>query len=219
MKRPPHLPLLLLLLVLPFFTGCAAASKPLQIEPARRTTPISPRFTQSYYYFDRDQTLYFVMRARANDAVTGQPVDQVATMRVFWRPKGGVTTLSASGINTTFRYVVMTPDAFGLYEGAGFVRLHSKNGDGKFNATVSGGDLRLTQSSDNFVDTLGRAHITGGFSAIHDDAKAMDLMLGAQREFFARSLESRTATQPATQPSPLPPTFPATVPAVPPLNP
>jgi hypothetical protein len=60
------------------------------------------------------------------------------------------------------------------------------------------GDLRLTQSSANFVDNLGRARVRGNFAATYDDVKAMDMLMGAQREFFARSLESKPATQPAT---------------------
>jgi hypothetical protein len=214
-----YLPFLCCLLLLPFFAGCTVATKQLQIEPATKSPPVAPKFTQSYYYYDRDQTLYFVLRARGTDAASGKPVDQVITARVFWRPKGGVTTLNPSALNSTYRYVVMTPDAIGMYEGAGFIRLQSKNGDKKFTARFMGGDMRLTQSSANFVDTLGRAHITGIFQSAYDDVKAVDMMLAAQREFFARSIENKSATMPATQPATQAATAPATTQTAPATQP
>jgi hypothetical protein len=191
------LALCLLACVLP---GCVSY-QPLQLEPARRSTPIAPRFSQSYYFYDRDRNLYVVMRSSTTDAATGKAVEQVATIRVFWRPRGGVTTLDAAALNATFRYVVMTPDAIGMYEGAGFVRLASADGVHRLEARVVDGDLRLTQASANFVDTLGRAHMRGYFSALYDDSRAVDMLLGAHREFFARSLNSRPATMPARTPA------------------
>lgn len=226
-------------------TGCVAY-RPLQFQPVRKATPIAPRFTQSYYYIDRDKNLYFVMRSSNTDQATGTPIDQIATIRVFWHPKGGVTSLHPTALNATFRYVVMTPTSVGMYEGAGFVRLNSKDGARKFEARVIDGDMRLTQASSTFKDTLGRAHIKGYFSAIYDDATAVDMLLNAHREFFARSLVSKpadpasTAPAPATDatqnwgmPSPMPgpmtlpslldpptttPTAPTTIPATPPAS-
>ena len=214
---PPMKRLAFLFLVLPLLAACGVY-KPLQIEPLGKATPISPRFGQSYYYYDGDQDLFFVMRSTGTDAVTGKAVDQIATIRVFWRPRGGVTTLNPSAVNATFRYVIMTPDAIGMYEGAGFVRLLSKTGDARFQARVLDGDLRLTQASASFVDTMGRAHLNGVFTATYDDAKAMDMLLDSQQEFFARSLNSKTAaTVPATAAQPgaagtMPATRPATMP-------
>ena len=192
--------ILILLAVAPLLTGCAVY-QPVEIAPAKNTPPVAPRFTQSYYYYDRDQNLYFVMKSHTIDPVAGKPVDQIATIRVFWRPRGGVTTLDSTALNATFRYIVMTPDSVGMYEGAGFVRLLSKTGAGKFNARIMRADLRLSESSKSFVDTLGRARISGYFSAIFDETVALDALLGAQREFFARSLEMKPATQPASQPA------------------
>ena len=89
-------------------TGCVSY-QPLQLEPVKKATPIAPKFSQSYYYFDRDRNLYFVMRSDSTDAATGKPIAQVATIRVFWHPRdGGVTTLNATAINATFRYLLMT---------------------------------------------------------------------------------------------------------------
>jgi hypothetical protein len=178
--------------------GCTAY-RVLQIEPvAKKGTVIAPKFTESYYYVDRDETVYFVMRSSTVDKATGKAVEQIATLRVFWRPVGGKTSMDPSSLNATYRYVLMTPDTVGMYEGAGFVRLWGKNGAKKLEGRLMDGDLRLTQSSANFVDNLGRARVRGNFAATYDDVKAMDMLMGAQREFFARSLESKPATQPAT---------------------
>jgi len=190
------------LVAIPWLAACAAY-QPMQFEPVKKAAAVAPKFSQSYYYYDRNRTLYFVMRSRSTDAATGKPVDQIATIRVFWRPKGGVTTLDPSALNATFRYIVMTPDAVGMYEGAGFVRLNSDAGDGTFRARIMDGDMRLTQASARFVDTLGRARVNGYFSATYNDTLALDMWLGAEREFFSRSLVSKPAgpdTQPTTAP-------------------
>lgn len=187
--------------------GCQVY-QPVQLEPARQTNPISPRFTESTYYYDQDQNLYFVLRSHSTDQPTGKPVEQIATIRVFWRPRGGVTTLNSTALNATFRYVVMTPDAVGMYEGAGFIRLLSSTGAGKMQARITDGEMRLTEASEKFNDTLGRAHIRGYFSATYDDARTLDGLLGAQREFFSRSMKV-PETAPATMPASAPATAPA----------
>lgn len=196
-----------MLLAAPLLTGCVAY-QPLQFEPVRRATPVAPRFNQSYYFLDRDRNLHFVMRSQTMDAVSATPIDQVVTVRVFWRPRGGVTTLNATALNATFRYLIMTPQSLGMYEGAGFVRLSSKDGARKFEARFIDGDMRLTQASANFNDTLGRARVRGYFSALYNDARAFDMLLEAQREFFYRSLESTPADLPGNGPGGPPTTGP-----------
>ena len=84
----------------------------------------------------------------------------------------------------------------GMYEGAGFVRLFGKTGRRRLPARIMDGDLRLTQSSANFQDTLGRARIRGNISALFDDVRAREMLLDAQREFFARSLATGATTRP-----------------------
>jgi len=198
-----QLKFVMLLCTLPLLSACAVY-RPLELQPVKRATPIAPQFSESYYYYDRDQDIYMVMRSHSKDPATGKPVEQVVTIRAFWHPIGGVTTLNPTAINATFRYLIMTPDAVGMYEGAGFIRLQSKTGMKKFEARVMDGDMTLTQASATFVDAIGRARINGYIKATYDDAKAMDLILGAQREFFARSLESKpaSATAPATSTAP-----------------
>ncbi len=207
---------LLVVLALISFTSCTAY-RHFQIESVnKKDTVVVPQFSDSYYYFDRDHTLYFIMRSHTKDTATGKPVDQIATFRIFWRPVGGRTTMDPSALNATYRYVLMTPDAVGMYEGAGFVRLWGADGVHKLKARVMDGDLRLTEASTNFVDTLGRSRVRGNFMAIYNDANAFDMLLKAHQEFFNRSYTiqypptSQPATGSATHPSTMPATRPAT---------
>jgi hypothetical protein len=180
--------------------GCASY-RPLEIEPvAKKGVVIAPKFSESFYYYDRDHNLYFVMRSGSTDRETGKHVDQIATFRVFWRPVGGKTSMHPTSLNATYRYVLMTPDSIGMYEGAGFVRLWGKDGKAKMEARLMDGDLRLTESSANFVDTLGRARIRGNFTARYNDSRALDMLIEAQQEFFARSLVSKPAP-PTSEPA------------------
>jgi hypothetical protein len=199
MKQLQHAALFLFALC---FAGCVNY-QPLRLEPVKRTTAIAPKFSSSYYYYDRDRNLQFVLRSESTDRATGKPITQIATIRVFWHPKGGVTTLNRAALNATFRYLVMTPDSVGMYEGAGFVRPSSKDGAARFNARVIDGDMRLTQASANFNDTLGRSHFRGYFSAVYNDARAVDLLIAAHRDFFARSLLSKPPAQPVMSPADL----------------
>jgi hypothetical protein len=78
----------------------------------------------------------------------------------------------------------------------------------KLKARMMDGDLRLTEASTNFVDTLGRSRVRGNFSAIYNDAKAFDMLLAAHQEFFNRSLTAQVT--PTSQPATSPTTHPAT---------
>ncbi len=192
----------LLVAALAASTGGCAAYRPLQIEPlAQKGYVISPRFSQAYYYADRDGTLYYILRSQTVDATSGKPVDQILTARIFWRPVGGKTTLENSALNATFRYALMTPDAVGVYEGAGFARIYGKTGRNRLPVRIMDGDLRLTQKSAKFPDTLGRARIRGNLTATFNDVKTVEMYQAAQREFFARSLATGAASQPATGPT------------------
>jgi hypothetical protein len=188
----------LVFLILPLLAACGTTGA-LRVVPQSTAKPVFPAFEQSYYYYDRDQNVFFVMRGATTHG--GVTEEQFLTIRVFWQPRGGVTTLNPAAINATFRYSILRPDSLAMYEGAGFVRLKSDLGDETFNGVVVDADMRLTQASNSFGDTLGRARIVGTFSAVYDDAKSVDLQQTLQQEFFARSLWAKpAATVSATMP-------------------
>jgi hypothetical protein len=210
----PKTSLLALGLLLAFAFGGCASYRPLQIQPApSKGTIVAPHFTESYYYFDREHTLFFVMRSSTVDKATKKTVEQIATFRVFWRPVGGRTTMDSTALNATYRYILMSGDSIGMYEGAGFVRLWGQDGIHTMYARLLDGDLRLTEASSGFTDTLGRSSIRGNFHATYDDAKALDTLLAAHQEFFARSLNIKpvpATTMPTTTSRPAPVDFPTT---------
>ena len=83
------------------------------------------------------------------------------------------------------------------------MRLSQKTGAGKLEARFMDGDMRLTQASAGFVDTIGRARIDrGGFPEKMRMLKAMDAWLGAQQGVFCTLVERQS--RPVRRPVPRP---------------
>jgi len=156
-------------------------------------TEIQPNVKDAFYRVDRDGHLYFILRGKT--APGG--VDQTVIVRVFWQPIGGSTSLNPTSLNSTFRYLVENPTGMGQYEGAGFVRLYTRVGKTHLRARIISGEVRLTESTQGFVDTLKRAEISGAISATHDDGSTLRLSLDAQRNFFKRSFLAAKLLNPA----------------------
>ncbi len=180
--------------------GCAVY-KPLRIEPiAAPSALIQPDFTISHYTEDRDHNLYFVLSHLTTDQATRQTVGTAVVIRMFWQPVGGRTSLNPTSVNATFRYVVLTPGAAGMYEGAGFVRIYSTPGSDTMLACIVDGDLRLAEATKDFHDDLGRASFTGNFAAVLD-LDTTDRRATIQRAFFQRSLDVAAGRVPQTAPA------------------
>lgn len=201
----------LCLLVAATLAGGCATGRPLEITPVgAKAAAVQPKFTDATYRTDRDGTMFVVMRSTDIDRATGQTVEQIMTMRIFWRPIGGRTSLNPTSLNATFRYIVMTPGAAGMYEGAGFVRLSGREGKTR-TLRLLDGDLRLSEATRDFVDNLRRSTIKGNITARYDDSTTFESLANAQRDFFAKTLElgkkpinppttAPAATNPATAP-------------------
>ncbi len=183
-----HLPMIVLTLLLAFLAGGCSSFRPLQIEPvAKKKAIVRPDVRSATYRADRDNNLYFILKSNNKDRASGEPVEQTLIIRMFWRPVGGKTSLEPSALNCTYRYIVTTPSAEGMYEGAGLLRVYDKIGK-RMDARLVDGDLRLSEATENFVDSLGRCRIYGNFTADFAEAKTMSDVIEAQRGFFARSL-------------------------------
>jgi len=201
----------LCLLVAATLAGGCATGRPLEITPVgAKAAAVQPKFTDATYRSDRDGTMFVVMRSTDIDRATGQTVEQIMTMRIFWRPIGGRTSLNPTSLNATFRYIVITPGAAGMYEGAGFVRLSGRDGKAK-TLRLLDGDLRLSEATRDFVDNLRRSTIKGNITARYDDSTTYEALANAQRDFFAKTLAlgkkpidppttAPAATNPATAP-------------------
>jgi len=203
--------------------GCGYGGNPLRIEPiALKGAIIEPVFQQAWYRIDRDQNVYFYLKAANTKTASGATnsrnatSDQTVVIRVFWQPVGGRTSLNAAALNTTFRYVVTNATGAGSYEGAGFIRFYSKVGGKRLKVRLIDSDLRLTEATANFVDTIKRSRFRGTFTATRDDSRTLGLMLDAQRDFFAKTFAASKGEwppAPATAPTTRPATAPATAPA------
>lgn len=176
-----------------FLAGGCASFRPLQIQPvAKKQAIIRPDFQTATYRADRDGNVYMILHSQSKDRASGQPVEQYLIVRMFWLPVGGKTSLEPSALNSTYRYIVIAPGAEGMYEGAGLIRLYDKIGKKHMDARIVDGDLRLTEATEHFKDTIGRARIRGNFSANLAEADTMDGILKAQQDFFARSMPDGT---------------------------
>jgi hypothetical protein len=193
MKLPSYL--FGMVVVCSALAGCGAGGHPLRIEPVgSKAAAYQPNFKQIYYRVDRDNNVYFYTKAPLQKA---KNVEQTLVMRVFWKPIGGKTSLNATALNSTFRYVIYNATGAGSYEGAGFVRFYGKIGKRDLSVRVIDGDLRLTEATSAFVDTLKRSRFRGKFTAHRDDGRTLEATLDAQREFFGRTFAASKAPPPA----------------------
>ena len=176
-----------------FFTAMALAGcksfGPMRIKPIGSSSgaALRPDFTSGYFRFSRDQAYHFILFATTR-APHGGTVRQVMILRVFWTPVPGVTPIVHTAINTTIRYLIFTPHGCGMYQGAGFVRLHNSPRAREMHASLVQGDLRLTGASGNFVDAIGPSRIIGDFTAIRSTERTLTLTLRAKRRFFTATL-------------------------------
>ncbi|MCG8511126.1 MAG: hypothetical protein MI741_18055, partial [Rhodospirillales bacterium] len=113
---------------------------------------------------------------------------QAITLRMFWRPRAGLTPLDAEATNATMHYIVFPLEAeagndtpmnatrapIGIYTGAGFLYPKRSPGAEDLLANVWDASLRLTDAGEGFVDLLGPATITGDLRATRDDAGVQD---------------------------------------------
>ncbi len=181
---------LILLIAIAGISGCKSFG-PMRIKPVTSTTgaTLRPDFTASYYRVSRDKAYHFILASATK--VPGGEIRQVMILRVFWRPIPGVTPILSTAINTTIRYLIFTPNGCGMYEGAGFVRLHNGSHARRMHASLVDGDLRLTGASGYFTDALGPARITGDFTALASKEKTVALTLRIKRQFFAATLANK----------------------------
>ncbi len=175
--------------------GCSFYG-PLRVTPIKThgRVVLRPRFSTAYYRGGGGNPLNFYFQQNTSLG-GGGIIRQIMLMRVFWTPIPGQTPISRTAINATFRYIVITPNGAGMYEGAGFVWLHNGGHARVMHATILQGDLRLTQATAYFRDPLGRARIRGDIAAERSQNKALTLALQAQRQFFRSTYRHRAITR------------------------
>ena len=181
------------------FAACSLPGSPAgltvrgQLETdAGRTTPVTLRgdFDTAYYRHADDNTATFVLL----DGPEADPT-QAVVIRLFWRPRAGLTPLERTATNCTISHLVFAddpqgdarqPGELGVYRGAGFLYPDGKPGPAELAADLWEASLQLQTRSPRFVDLLGEASLTGSFRATHDPAKVDALLQSLNRRVYER---------------------------------
>lgn len=136
--------------------------------------------TRAIYRYEDDNSVTVLLLSGPRD----QP-DHIATLRMFWKPRAGSTPIDRTATNALVRYFEFRApaedrdepgDTVGVYAGAGFMRLHDDPTLGRVTGTLWDADLRLTDRSETFADRLGRAVLSGSFTADRDDAAVTTML-------------------------------------------
>jgi hypothetical protein len=185
-----------LLLASGSLAGCQSFG-PLRIQPvsSNQAVVLSPNFLVAGFRVDQDGNYYFYFESRSPGGGSPTGIRQILILRVFWKPKPGVTTLDPSAINSTMRFIIITPNGSGMYEGAGFVRIHGDQNSQELSISIVDGELRLTSSSGYFHDALGPSRIVGDQDVVQSPDRTLALIEQARRDFFLATFSQRHDTQ------------------------
>ncbi len=129
-------------------------------------------FQTALYSMNDTNTLTLVLLDGPTDGAK-QDARQVATIRVFWKPRAGRTPIDPTATNATVHYAIFSGPSgreVGVYSGAGFVYPVDNPGGPIFRADIWEVTLRLTDRSAGFEDLLGEAALEGHLTATRDDA-------------------------------------------------
>ena len=111
---------------------------------------------------------------------------QVAHIQMHWSPRAGRTPTDRTSTNTTIRYVIFSERAAGIYSGAGFLFPQNNPGGRQFRGQLRNTSVRLIDGSDDFVDRLGLAEVSGRFSVRRDDSATLRLTRVVERRLHDR---------------------------------
>src|SRR6185369_17919923 len=123
---------------------------------------LSGSFSKGSYAFDDRNNLTVLLIDGPADNPT-----QVVTIRMMWEPRVGKTPIDPNATNATIHYMIFTAGGkeVGVYSGAGYVYPNNDPGGDVLNAAVWQANLELADRSVGFVDQLGPAIVSGGFTA------------------------------------------------------
>ncbi len=153
-------------------------------EPARLAGDLK---TAIYRSRDANTATFVFSDLTLDDLKNGRFADgRVICVDMAWRPKAGSTPVDRTATNCTVRQVILTGNATGVYDGAGFLAPADKAGSNSFGGSISGAVLRLIESSSGFDDLLGPAELSGSFTARRDDAAVDQIAVRLNTEVTRR---------------------------------
>lgn len=101
---------------------------------------------------------------------------QVIVIDLLWPPKAGSTPINGEATNTSVRQIVLIDDEAGSYAGAGFAMPSGSPDNGPLRLELWDTTIRIDAASSGFRDMLSPATLTGGFTAIRDDAAVRQIV-------------------------------------------
>ena len=165
-----------------------------QVDPTGPVIRLQGDFDRAWYRHDDPNTATFVLLDGPEDAPR-----QAAVLRLFWRPRPGLTPLERTATNSTCALLIFAqrgralggtpgPDfgEVGIYTGAGFLQPAAAPGGATLTAEVWEATLRLDTGSAGFADLLGQATMSGSFQAQRNPAKVGQLLKDLQRAVTER---------------------------------
>ena len=175
------------LVLLGIGAGCSSHGGSLQVQPQDGRPAVVQEFNQAYIGLGQSGDYEIVLLDNAADwnvraprkgkpiqPASLEPVRQVMHIRMFWRPISG-TTNNPAAINSSIEWHVFgseESDDVIVYEGAGYVVV---DGSGpRMTVDIRDGQLAPKSQSGRLQDPIGRAHISGEFSAIHNEGHVQD---------------------------------------------
>ena len=89
---------------------------------------------------------------------------QIVHIELLWLPRPGYTPIDSEAANISVRYIIISGDEFGIYEGGGFGYPLGNPADGSMVLNIESATLQLAESTNNFVDLLSPAVLSGTFN-------------------------------------------------------
>ncbi len=127
---------------------------------------------------------------------------QAVVIRLLWMPEAGATPVDRHATNATITHVIFAGrEDVGIYAGGAFLLPSGEPGDESLGGRIRDSNLRLTDSTQTFVDQLGLSKMTGTFVAQRDDAQVGPLLrqinqLIRERLGYARLVKADLAGNP-----------------------
>lgn len=141
--------------------------------PADEGPAIEGRFDTAVYAAEDSQTLHALLIAG--------PIDdpqQVAHLRMFWKPMAGRTPFDPSATNCSVRYIVFRDGEVGLYGGGGLLQPKDTPGADRFDGVLRNATLRLMDATEGFdrAPIGANALAEGKFDAEHNRIRTLRLL-------------------------------------------
>jgi hypothetical protein len=126
------------------------------------------------------------------------PMDgQIMHIHFFVRPRPGRTPIATTACSATVRHIVLSRGEIGVYTGGGFMLPRGTTGDHRFGGSIDPATLRLSRSTEYFIDALGASTADVSFSASRQDDETRAWVAMIDRLAYVAEPVAKAVTQPA----------------------